>query len=288
VSAPGSGKPSGDLNGAGGDSDAGNHARPRLVFAHANGFPAGSYRRFLTDLEARFRVEAPDRLGHDPSYGIGPGWRGLVDELLDHIARNGPEPPWVVGHSMGGVLAFMAALKQPSRLRGFVMLDPPIVFGWRGPLLGIARRLGLIDRLTPAGDSRGRRRQWPDRDSALAHLGSRPLFREFDREALADYVDAAVVEASGGVTLRYDPEVEVEVFRRIPNHLHREPAPVQVPGAVLVARESAITHPGDLRRLQRRHQLLVASTTGGHLFPLISPQGAAAAVRQTIERLQQG
>lgn len=232
-------------------------ARPRLVFAHANGFPAGSYRRFLQALDRDYRVEAPAQLGHDGAYSVAPEWRGLADELLDHVTRNGAEPAWLVGHSLGGVLALLAALRQPRRLRGFVMLDPPLVFGWRGAMLAAARRLGLADRLTPAGRSRGRRAQWPDRDAAIAHFRGRGLFRGFDDAGLADYVDSATAADGEGVRLTFEPAVEAAIFRQLPAWLHREPAPVRAPGVVVVARGSAVTHRGDLARFRRRHGVTV-------------------------------
>ena len=37
---------------------------PDLVFVHANGFNAGTYRRLLAPLGGRFRVLAPDLRGH--------------------------------------------------------------------------------------------------------------------------------------------------------------------------------------------------------------------------------
>ncbi|PWG61028.1 alpha/beta fold hydrolase [Sediminicurvatus halobius] len=263
-----------------------NDQRPRLVFAHANGFPAGSYRRFLAALETAFRVEAPERLGHDPAYPVGLGWPTLAEELLERISAGGSERTWLVGHSLGGVLAFLAALRQPRRLHGFVMLDPPLVFGWRGPALATARRLGLIDRLTPAGRSQGRRSRWPDAASAAAHFRSRALFRDFDAEAIEDYVAAGTVADGDGVRLAYDPAVEVEIFRQLPAWLHREPAPVPVPGAVLTARGSTVTHRGDLARFRRHHGVAVHEVPGGHLFPLERPGEAAEAVQAAVRGLQ--
>ena len=41
--------------------------RPCLVFSHANGFPAGTYRQlFKIWRDAGWRVLAVDKFGHDP------------------------------------------------------------------------------------------------------------------------------------------------------------------------------------------------------------------------------
>lgn len=258
---------------------------PTLFFAHANGFPAGSYRQFLAPLERKFRIVAPDALGHNPDYPIAPNWHGLADELLDEIAADGSEKVVGVGHSLGGVLMFLAALRQPRRFHAFVMLDPPILFGWPGVVAAAAKRLGTIDRLTPAGRTRGRRSWWPDRETALADFRGKPLFRRFTQACLRDYVDSGTVESEGGVRLRYDPDVEVEIFRHIPHALHREPAPVRVKGAILAARDGNVMRPGDLERMRRRHHLLVREVEGGHMFPMERPEGAAAELSDVIRTL---
>lgn len=40
-------------------------------------------------------------------------WLGLVKELLAEIDAQ-PEPVWLVGHSLGGFLSLMAALRRPG------------------------------------------------------------------------------------------------------------------------------------------------------------------------------
>lgn len=256
-----------------------------LFFAHANGFPAGAYRRFLAALSEGREVLAVERLGHRPEYPVDREWRGLTHELLDSIAAQaGAEPVIGVGHSMGGVLMFLAASRQPGRFRQIIMLDPPVSFGWSGWLLIAMRALGRIDRVTPAGRSVGRRQRWPDLDAAIDDLSGKRLFRDFDRIALSDYLAAATEKDpdNGGLRLSYRVDVEVAVFRNIPALLPLEPSPLPCPGDIAVARDSAVTRPGDLRRMVGRHGFGVHRADGDHLFPLTRPAGAAALVRRII------
>ncbi|MBA1146809.1 alpha/beta hydrolase [Ectothiorhodospiraceae bacterium WFHF3C12] len=259
--------------------------RPVLFFAHANGFPAGSYRRFLAPLESRFDVRAPEKLGHHPDYPPHPNWSALADELLDALAAETAEPAVGVGHSLGGVLTLLAAIRQPRRFRCFVMLDPPVVFGPRAWMTGLAKRLGFIDRVTPAGRTAGRRDVWPDRERALAYFRSKGLFARFDPRCLEDYVDAGTVTTDEGLRLVYEPEREVENYRNVPHDLAAQPAPVPVPGAIVLGRESIVTRPGDTRRLARRQELRISEHEGGHMFPLEHPESAAAHVEQVVESL---
>ena len=257
---------------------------PPLLFVHANGFPAGCYRRFLKGLQPEYRVLAPERLGHHPDYPLR-NWVGLTDELLDWLAAHTSEPVHAVGHSLGGVLAFLAAVRQPRRFADVVMLDPPVVFGWTGWVVAAAKRLGLMDRITPAGASRGRRAHWESPGQALEHLRQKRLFAAFDPGCLDDYVRFGTQATADGVRLVFDPGREVEIFRQLPHDLHRQPAPLAVPGTLLVASHDSVARPPDLRRFRRRHRLRLEHCRGSHMFPLEHPGESAAAVRRCLERM---
>ena len=96
---------------------------PTLLFAHANGFPGGSYRSLLAPLAERFDVQPLDRLGHHPDFPVGHNWLALRDEYLEstrHLAG-----PFIgVGHSMGGHGALTVALKNPGRFRSVSAFAP--------------------------------------------------------------------------------------------------------------------------------------------------------------------
>ncbi len=64
---------------------------------------------------------------HEEPPLAAPGWHELVDEVL--AALPGPGTA-LLGHSMGGLLALLAAARRPPELRGLVLLEPTI-FPWR-------------------------------------------------------------------------------------------------------------------------------------------------------------
>jgi len=258
--------------------------RPPLVFAHANGFPGQSYHSFLAPLAEHFDLHPLDRLGHHPDFPVGHNWVALRDELLAHLARL-PGPVVGVGHSMGGVLMAMAAERAPATFRCVVMLDPPLMLGLDAWAMKAAKRLGLADRVTPAGKSRGRRAVWPDRQAMIHYLRRRRLFARFTEHALRDYVDGATRELDDGrVVLRYDPAIEVEIFRHLPDHLGTLPARVGVPLGVLAGAESELLTPRRRRRLVR-HGVEVACVPGGHMFPMEHPDQARSALLAMLEAL---
>lgn len=62
-----------------------------LVFSHANGFPAGTYRQLFEPWQrAGWRVLALPRFGHDPQYPVTSNWPHLRQQLADFIQREAP------------------------------------------------------------------------------------------------------------------------------------------------------------------------------------------------------
>ncbi|MCH8543255.1 MAG: alpha/beta hydrolase [Alcanivorax sp.] len=265
--------------------------RPTLAFAHANGFPGGSYRTFLAPFAEHFSLEVMDRMGHDPLYPVDAHWGSLSRELeakLEHLPR-----PFVgMGHSMGGVLMCMVASRRPDWFSALIMLDPPLINGWQGHLFNFARFAGMGDRITPAGRSKGRRARWPDRAEAEAYFLRRPFFQRLDPRCLADYLaaglepdgDAPGEGDAGALRLRYAPEVEVNVFRTTPGNIGRLPQ-LQVPGLMVSGAESEPMFRSSARRHVQRHGMVYRLAPGGHMFPLENPEAASDIILDGLQGL---
>ena len=251
--------------------------RPRLVFAHANGFPGMSYRSLLAPLAEQFDLHPLDRLGHHPEYPVNHNWANLVNELLAQLPDTEP-PVFGVGHSLGGVLMAMAAIKAPERFRGIVMLDPPLMLGTDALVLKSAKRFGFIDRITPAGKTLGRRTVWPGREAMAVYLRRRGLFRQFTQEALNDYIEAGTrVLDDGRAELTFDPAVEVEIFRHLPDHLTRLLRHIGVPVTLVAGKGSDLLTASRIRRL-KRNGLRIDQVPGSHMFPMEFPEETREAI----------
>lgn len=251
----------------------------QIFFAHANGFPSATYGKLFAALAPDYQVQHLAQHAHDPRFPVDENWQSLVDELLHHLAQQ-DQPIWGVGHSLGGVLHLHAALRCPEYYRGVVMLDSPVLTRADQWLLRTAKRLGFIDRITPAGRTLGRRETFKDRDSARDYFAGKSLFRHFDPDCLDAYVEQ-------GLQLRFDPATEISIYRSIP---HTSPAParqLQVPLAMVR---------GDRSNVIRRHHTLAVrgmlkgeyhSVPGGHMFPLERPADTASLIKGLFDRWSQ-
>ena len=271
---------------------------PTLVFGHANGFPAGTYRvLFEAWRAAGWRVLAPARLGHDPGLPPTSNWPHLRDELLRFVASHAAgEPVYLVGHSLGGFLGLQAAVREPRRVAGVVLLDSPVIAGWRAHGLHMAKVSGLVRRASPGAVSHRRRQQWPDRAAALAHFAAKPAFARWDRRVLQDYIDAgtepdpAPDAAPGAVRLAFRREVETRIYETLPHHLgpllRRHPP--RCPVAFIGGEDSVEVRRVGLAPTRALVGQRLQWLPGSHLFPMEQPEATAAAVLGLLDDMRRG
>lgn len=264
--------------------------RPTLVFSHGNSFPAGTYTQLLQALQTRgFDTLAIDRLGHDPRFGVGDNWPGLVAQLQDFVrpvvAERGPV--FLVGHSLGGFVSLLCAAQHPALARGVVMLDSPLIGGWRASSVALAKRAGLIGRISPGAVSRQRRTHWPDADSALAHFAQKKSFARWQPEVLRDYIAHGTQDAQGQRVLRFDRDIETTIYNTIPHQLGRtlRRHPLQCPAAFVGGLQSQELKQVGLALTRRICQQRVAMVDGSHLFPMEQPQATAALVEAALRNM---
>ncbi len=259
-------------------------AQDIVHFSHANGFPAQSYQVMFDCLNEHYEIGYIDRLGHNPKYPVTDSWPYLVDELIDHVESSYTQPVIAVGHSLGGVLSFMAASRRPDLFKSFLMLDAPVLIGVDALAVQMSKRFGWVDRITPAGRTFGRREEWPDEETALEYFRGKGLFRKTDPRCLADYVRFGTEPFEGGIRLRFTAETEVNIYRTLP-HRMRQIGRAHPPGGLIYGRESNVIRPFQVSNMRKRMGMYTSSLEGTHLFPLEQPEKTAEKIRQILEKL---
>jgi pimeloyl-ACP methyl ester carboxylesterase len=273
----------------------------QVVFAHGNGFPGGTYSVVLEGLRARGHgVVAIDKLGHDPAYPVTSNWPHLVQQLADFVVGQrhpAPGPLYLVGHSLGGFVSLMCAARHPllggRPVAGVVMLDSPVLGGWRARALEAAKHTRLIGALSPGHVSRKRRNSWANADEALAHFAHKKVFARWDPRVLRDYIAHGThdVAYQGGTrrVLSFDREVETRIYNTLPHQLDRllRRHPLQCPVAFVGGTASV-----EMRQvgMAMTHKLVGSTPSarlqmidGTHLFPMERPDETVAAIDRAIE-----
>ncbi|SEL60568.1 Pimeloyl-ACP methyl ester carboxylesterase [Roseateles sp. YR242] len=255
-----------------------------IVFSHANGFPAGCY-RVLFDVwqAAGWQVHALPRIGHNPSFPVTSNWPHLRDELLhfiqDEVQPAGPV--MLIGHSLGGIVSLLAACKKPSLAAGLVMLDSPVVDGWRAHSLQVVKAAGLIQRVSPGKVSRLRRHEWPSRPDVHAHFASKSKFARWDPRVLQDYVGSGFdTLADGRVKLGFSRDIETRIYDTLPHNLPHilRNHPPRCPVAFIAGTQSEELRQAGAAGSKALAKHLFRWFEGTHLYPFERPDDTAALV----------
>jgi pimeloyl-ACP methyl ester carboxylesterase len=264
-------------------------APPPIVFSHGNGFPAGTYSRlFEVWRSAGHAVHAVERFGHDPRWPVTSNWPHLRDQLVAFIESQVRQPALLIGHSLGGMLSVMAASRRPDLALGVVLLDAPVIGGWRAHSLRVAKATGLMPRITPARITRVRRQHWPSAAAARSHFAAKTVFARWDPRVLDDYVAHGVVRQGGHWTLAFDREVEARIYETLPHHLAQLLArqPLRCPLAFIGGRQSVEARQAGVALTRRLAGERFEWTAGTHLVPMEHPEQAAELALSMIARMR--
>lgn len=259
-----------------------------LHFAHANGFPAGSYNALFNALPDDISVIALDKFAHSPSFPIANNWECQAEELLAFIQSQSSDAVYAVGHSFGAVISYIAACKKPHLFKGVIMLDPPLVSGLMGRAVELFKGTRLFDKITPAAMASTRCTRWELNTDLTAYFQQKGLFRNMQKECVQDYVQAAIEQKDGQYQLTFDNHVEANIFRTIPTHIHKKHGRLPVPGLLVTGGNTKVCRPHRIKSFLNanrfEHQVLAG---GGHMFPLERPQEVAKIITTQINEWEQ-
>jgi pimeloyl-ACP methyl ester carboxylesterase len=263
-----------------------------LVFSHANSFPASTYKVLFKSLRARgYTVKAVEKFGHDARYPVTDNWPHVVQQLLDFtqpIVEKTGEPVWLVGHSLGGFLSLMAAARQPALARGVLLIDSPILGGWRSRALGMIKTTQLVGSLSPGAVSRQRRNSWPDVEAAFEHFRHKRAFAKWEDQVLRDYVTHGTLEQDGKRVLAFDRSIETRFYNTLPDNLDQLLArhPVKCPVGFIGGHDSAEMRQVGMGMTEKVTRGRIMMLDGSHLFPMEKPLATAAAIEAALRNME--
>lgn len=202
-----------------------------IFLIHATGFHARIWDEVARRLPGR-RVLSIDTRGHGTSEKPEPPyvWDYIGQDITDVLRVLDLHDVVMVGHSMGGHSAVYAAVREPSRFAGLMLIDPTIGRNTSTP--------------REAGNSSGverRRNEWGSAEEMIERFQTRFPFELWQPQVLDDYARYGLLPAPSGegFVLACPPAVEAAVYgaRGLGEDIWLAVPKIAVPVRVLRARE---------------------------------------------------
>jgi pimeloyl-ACP methyl ester carboxylesterase len=255
-----------------------------LHFAHANAYPPGTYRQLLAALGARYRVLAVE---HRPMWDNSDpwktltSWRPVADDLIGFLDGQGLSKIVGVGHSLGAVATFYAALRRPDLFRKLVLIEPVFL-----PAHFTARMDSVDPRDMPmvAGALR-RSSRWENREALFERYRGKQVFARLSDESLWDFVNFGTKEVAGEIALAYPPEWEARFYAMPPRDVWELLPQLNVPTLAIRAEASDTLYPPAWALWQKKQPsaTFIELADVGHLLTHEEPQKLAAIILDWLD-----
>ncbi|WP_411818995.1 alpha/beta hydrolase [Hyphococcus formosus] len=257
-----------------------NPDKPPLLFCHATGFCASTYKHMLAQLADQFDVYAIDMRGHGKTnLPINPSelkswhiYASDIQKFLDIENRNG----WTIaGHSMGGVTAVTAADGRDD-IKAVRLVEPVAV----SSALNLLARTPLWEwykaKMPLVKQAAGRRATWADRDEVIKAYSRKRLFSSWAPGALENYLEDGLKAGGDGVGLSCHPEWEAATFGALANRFWPVLRAIGSKTKLLAVRHPTSTVPAFAhKRLAALVDTFEVMDGASHLAPMESPKEIA-------------
>jgi pimeloyl-ACP methyl ester carboxylesterase len=263
-----------------------------IVFFHANGFTASTYRSILEPLGKDYHIAAYDLRGHgrtrlpaDPDRQRS--WDTHRDDICGLLDRIAPGGAILAGHSMGATSALLAAGERPDLVKRMVLVDPvlqPKEFYWyaRAPWTFWLWR----SQFPMAKAARNRREWFESRAQALEAYTGRGAFKSWRAPFLEDYLVDGLMEDGEGLRLACAPLFEAACFAGQQHDPWKAMKNARRPTHILRAAKGSTC---DLEAADYAERMLYArvQTAPGasHFVPMERPYMVADALRAAVKAL---
>ncbi len=253
-----------------------------IHFAHANGFPAGTYNKLFSFLEDEFEIGYIERHGHNPDFPVTDNWKFLTEELKTGIENHYKNPVIGIGHSLGGVLHLLAASENPQLYSQIILLDAPVISRLSSFGLKVLKRANLMEKYTPSLMTKFRRSVWQNESEAFEHFKKKEKFKHFDEDVLRDYVKHGTRKSEKGIELFFKPRIEARIYETIPVDLPKLRGKLKVPISYIGGTNSREAKLAKLGFMKKYFSINFYFFEGSHLFPFENPQKTAEFIKKAI------
>ena len=269
------------------------NAPPALIFLHANGFCASTYRELLSGLcaQTQMTIIGLDLRGHGRSQisdnpNQQDNWNRHAKDIAEALTIIAPQGAVVAGHSMGATSALMARARVAHLVKGLCLFDPVLA---PATFYLYAKLPWVFDNWRknfPMARAAGKRRAvFASRGDAVATYTGRGAFKSWSPQTIVDYCEDGFTDLlDGSVTLSCAPAFEAACFAGQRHDPLAALRGLACPATLLRGGRNSTTVALLIKRLQR-HGVSVETVPGtSHFLPMERPDICQAAMADIIRR----
>jgi pimeloyl-ACP methyl ester carboxylesterase len=251
-----------------------------LHFLHANGYPPDCYKPLFELLKTKYHLFGMKLrpLWEDAKTEEINDWHPLSDDLLRFLTTSGLGPVIGVGHSVGGIVTLRAALRDPSKFRALVLLDPVLFVPSILAMWNLLRAMGLGNKIHPKIIGALKRRPTFDNlDMVFRGYRTREIFRYMSDENLHAYIAGITKpKTDGSFELTYSREWESHIYLTSLRDfdLWRELPKLEVPTLIIRGAETDTFLKNAAKLVEKKNPKIQIKTLekSTHILPLERPQ----------------
>jgi pimeloyl-ACP methyl ester carboxylesterase len=270
-----------------------NGTAPALIFLHANGFCASTYRGLLSGLcvQTGRTIIGLDLRGHGRSrISDNPdeqdNWNRHAHDIAQALAQLAPDGAVLAGHSMGGTSALLASALVPHLVKGLCMIDPvlaPAGFYFYAKLPWVFNN--WRQNFPMARNAGKRRALFASREQAISAYTGRGAFKSWPVTTIGDYCDDGFRDlADGQVTLSCAPAFEAACFAGQRHNPLAALSRLKCPARLLRAGRNSTTVALLTNKLERHGVVVETIADTSHFVPMERPDVCQAAMADVLAK----
>jgi len=254
-----------------------------ILLMHANAYTPGCYRSMCTTLQKNYRITAPyqRQLWKNSDHKSFTSWSLLADDVITYLGSKVEGPVIGVGHSMGSIALWIAAIKRPDLFTKLVLIEP-VVLPKKIVFFSQMTPYWLKEKVLPIVKIASKRTdRWPSKDALQDYLQSKKVFQRFDPKVLEDFVEDSFVEEENTIRLKYPRAWEARIYATAPN-LWKRMSETPCPMMIIRAEYSDVLYQDTWDRIKSKmsnSKVTLLELKGlGHLAPFESPEEVGLAI----------
>ena len=234
------------------------NSSPALVFAHATGFNALTYRQLFNCIDSTVEIFALDQRGHGLTTAPAneeelKSWSTYERDLAEFVNWLN-RPVVLAGHSMGGAVSTKVAAQKPQLVKGLILVEPVIMPPLADPVMDLIKKYNLGNFIPMVKSAINRQAYFSSIEKAVENYTGKGAFKTWPKTWIEDYVTGGTVKNNeGGISLSCKPKWEARTFAVSGNRPWSAILKLSCPISVIKGAKGSTFHPAAVRRLLKLH-----------------------------------